>query len=323
MTPHRGLLDKILAALGFNPVQIRWRLHRLRERSRGVAQEARNRTRAVTYGNKICSGCGLPVAADERRCPRCGQRLHSLAVQRVGRLLRLVVPEGEYTYTAFFGLVCAAFFLAMMMRSGGTAALVSGISLPVIIRFGAWTVPRIAAGQVWRLVTPIFLHFNLLHIIFNGLWLLQLGPVVEHAYGRSRFLFIWLATGVGGFAASVIYRWQAWQHVPAPGGGASGVVFGLIGIALAATLRRRGRAAAVADLRGSLVKGLVYGLVFSLLPGIDLMAHLGGGVTGLLLGLGLADRQQARRAPDRLWLGVELLCLCVIVGSFVLVILRP
>jgi rhomboid protease GluP len=321
MTPQKTVLDKILEALGFNPTRLRWRLHRLRERSRSAAQEVENRTRPLTYANKVCPSCGLPAAVDEKRCPRCGQRLHSLAVQQALRLFRLVFPEGEYTYTAFFAIVCAAFFLAMMMRSGGTAALVNGIALPVIIRFGAWTVPHIAAGQVWRLVTPIFLHFGLLHIIFNGLWLLQLGPLVERAYGRSRYLFIWLATGVGGFAASVLYRWQAWQQVPAPGGGASGVVFGLIGIALAATVRRRGGAAG--DLRGSLVKGLIYGLVFSLLPGIDLMAHLGGGVTGFVLGLVLADRQQARRAPDRLWLVIELLCLAIIVGSFVLVIIRP
>jgi rhomboid protease GluP len=315
------LLDRILAALGFNPTQLRWRLHRMRERSRRAAQEVENRSRPVTYANKLCPACGCPAAPEEKRCPRCGQRLHSLAVQQALRLFRLIFPEGQYTYTAFFGVVIAAFYLAMMMRSGGTASLASGISLPVIVRFGAWTVPHIAQGQLWRLVTPIFLHFGLLHIIFNGLWLMQLGPLVEQAYGRSRYLFIWLATGVGGFAASVLYRWQAWQQVPAPGGGASGVVFGLIGIALAATVRRRGRA--TADLRGSLVKGLVYGLVFSLLPGIDLMAHLGGGVTGFVLGLLLADREQARRAPDRLWLVIELCGLAIIVGSFVLVIIRP
>ena len=320
MTPDRGLLAKILAALGFNPVQLRWRLQRLRERWRRLAQRAENRSRLVTYQHKVCPGCGLPAADDEKRCPRCGRKLHSLAVQRLGRVFRLLVPEGAYTYTAIFTLLMVAFFLAMMMRSGGTAALASGIATPVIIRFGAWTVPAIAAGRLWRLVTPIFLHFNLLHIIFNGLWLVQLGPVVEQAYGRSRFLFIWLATGVGGFAASVLYRWD-WREVPVPGGGASGVVFGLIGVALAATLRRRRGSAGLSELRGSLVKGLLYGLVFSLLPGVDLMAHLGGGLTGLGLGLLLGDQQQARRAPDGLWLAIEVLCLAVIAGSFTLVAL--
>jgi hypothetical protein len=53
------------------------------------------------------------------------------------------------------------------------------------------------------------------------------------------------------------------------------------------------------------------------------MAHLGGGLTGLGLGLLLADQQQARRAPDRLWILVEAVGLAVILGSFVLVLLRP
>ena len=88
-----------------------------------------------------------------------------------------------------------------------------------------------------------------------------------------------------------------------------------------ARVRRRGQASQ-AELRGTLVKGLVYGLVFSLLPGIDLMAHLGGGVTGLGLGLLLADRQQARRAPQWLWVALEVLGVLTIVVSFVLVAVR-
>jgi len=323
MTPQRSLLDKILAALGWDPTRLRWRFHRLRERSRRLVRQAENRSRAVSYQHKICSGCGLTVAAEERRCPRCGQTLRSVAVQRLVRMLRVVVPEGTYTYTTVMMLVCVAFYLAMLMRSGGTAALMSGIATPVVVRFGAWTVPAIAAGQVWRLVTPIFLHFDLLHLIFNGLWLAQLGPVVEESYGRSRYLLIILATGTLGFAASVLYRWGELQGVPVPGGGASGVVFGLIGVALAATLRQRSRKLPTDELRGSLVKGVLYGLIFSLLPGVDLMAHLGGGVTGVGLGLILADRQRTRRAPARIWLGVEASCLLTVLGSFALVALRP
>jgi len=314
-------LDKIASALGLNPTRLRWRWHRLRERSAQTARSLENRGRAVTYQNKLCPGCGLTVAADEKSCPRCGRRLLGAAATRASRLLRVLVPEGAYTYTSFFVVANVAFYLAMLMRSGGVASLGQGIDARVIVRFGAWTVPLLARGELWRLVTPIFLHFGLLHLIFNCLWLLQLGPLVEEAYGRSRFLVIYLVTGVAGFATSVLWRWQAWQETPIPGGGASGVVFGLIGLALTAGYLRKSRAGA--QFRGGLVKWALYGLVFSLLPGVDLAAHLGGGAAGALLGLVLADRGSARRTPDRLWLGLELLGLLVLCGSFALVVARP
>ncbi len=321
MPPTKGPLDKLLAALGLDPVRLRWRLQRWRERSERRRRELENRTRGLSYKNQLCPGCGLPAAPDERRCSRCGRKLHGLALQQLGRLWRLLVPEGSVAASGAFLFVCAAFYLAMVMRSGGGPSLMHGIATPVIIRFGAWTVPAIARGELWRLVTPIFLHFDLLHLIFNGLWLFQLGPLVEQAYGRSRFVVLCLVSGVAGFAASVAYRWESLRHVPVPGGGASGVVFALIGVSLTAGYLKKSRG--TRELRAGLGKGLVYGLVFSLLPGVDLMAHLGGGVAGALLGLLLADREQARRVSDRLWLLLAVLSVLVVVASFALVVLRP
>jgi rhomboid protease GluP len=212
----------------------------------------------------------------------------------------------------------------MLMRSGGLGS-VAGLGQPidpaVAVRFGAWTLPLVARGELWRLVTPIFLHLGLLHIIFNCLWLMQLGPLVERAYGRSRFLLIYLAGGVGGFAVSIAYRWQAHGPVPAMGAGASGTVFALIGVALVAGYVKKAPGAEV--FRGGVARWALYAIVLSLLPGVDLAAHLGGGATGAVLGLALADRSQVRRLPDGVWLAVELLCLGVIAGSFALVALRP
>ncbi|MDO8483314.1 MAG: rhomboid family intramembrane serine protease, partial [Candidatus Limnocylindrales bacterium] len=88
--------------------------------------------------------------------------------------------------------------------------------------------PAVAAGEYWRLWTVTLLHGDLLHLLFNmyALWLA--GPIVERWYGRIRFLAFYFACAAGGSAASFVFG----GDVPAVG--ASGAIFGLFGILLAA-----------------------------------------------------------------------------------------
>ncbi|MGH8652414.1 MAG: rhomboid family intramembrane serine protease [Gammaproteobacteria bacterium] len=82
--------------------------------------------------------------------------------------------------------------------------------------------PGISQGQLWRLVTPIFLHFHLLHILFNMCWLYQLGTLIEHKESTHLLLFQVASIAVG----SNLAQW--W--ISGPGfGGMSGVVYGLFG----------------------------------------------------------------------------------------------
>lgn len=84
------------------------------------------------------------------------------------------------------------------------------------------SLPEIRRGQVWRLITPIFLHFHILHILFNMLWLRDLGSTLEARGGSRWFLFLVLILAVSSNMGEFIWR--------APNfGGMSGVVYGLLG----------------------------------------------------------------------------------------------
>jgi rhomboid protease GluP len=79
-----------------------------------------------------------------------------------------------------------------------------------------------ARGRFWTLITAIYLHGSLLHIVFNLLWIRQLGPAVEELFGTSRLILIFTFSGVAGFIISNLVGIQFTI-------GASGSIFGLLG----------------------------------------------------------------------------------------------
>jgi membrane associated rhomboid family serine protease len=81
---------------------------------------------------------------------------------------------------------------------------------------------EIMQGQLWRLITPIFIHFGLIHILFNMLWMFDLGGVIERMQGSPRIGVLVGVTGVAGNLAQ--YLWGGPNF-----GGMSGVVYGLLG----------------------------------------------------------------------------------------------
>ncbi len=150
----------------------------------------------------------------------------------------------------------------------------------VLIMYGAKENTLIAHGQYWRFVTPIFLHANLLHVGLNMLNFVVLGVFLERLVGHARFILIYLITGIISIIASFYF---APQEISV---GASGAIFGLVGAYSIFVLVHRQafpRGGIPALLWLILVIGVNLGLGF-VIPNVDNYAHIGGLISGCLLG---------------------------------------
>lgn len=157
----------------------------------------------------------------------------------------------------------------------------------VLITFGAKLNIAIVQGQIWRLLTAMFLHIGVFHLLFNLYALNALGPLVEGYFGHVRFLAIYLIGGLFGSVASFAFS-------AAISAGASGAIFGLAGATTVYFLRYRDNfgARGRAILQNMLVVigiNLIFGLS---VPGIDNWGHVGGLVGGALVAWGLLPRYQ-------------------------------
>jgi rhomboid protease GluP len=155
-----------------------------------------------------------------------------------------------------------------------------------VLALGAKVNQAIVDGQIWRLVTSMFLHVDVLHIAFNSYALTVFGPQVERPYGRLRFLVMYLLSGLAGSALSFLLS-------PRPSVGASGAIFGLIGVMGAYLFRYRDRLVAGRARLGNILSVVGYNLIYGFIAvEVDNWAHIGGLLGGLALGWFLAPRYQ-------------------------------
>jgi membrane associated rhomboid family serine protease len=144
---------------------------------------------------------------------------------------------------------------------------------------GVQITPFVLQGQVWRIITAMFLHFNWMHIGLNMLSLYFIGRPLEQVYGRWRFLFIYFGAGIfGGILVLLL------SHPDTYSLGASGAIFGVFG-ALGIFIWYHRRAFGSAMLT-QWVFWLIFNLAFTFGYGdISASDHIGGLSAGLLLGL--------------------------------------
>lgn len=152
------------------------------------------------------------------------------------------------------------------------------LSLGQLTRSFASCPGAIADGEWWRLITPVLVHANFIHIGMNMLVLYVYGMNVEQVFGSGRFLLIYVISGLTGSAFSFAFGSGA------PSVGASGAVFGVVGALVVYLYRRRSSqfiSQHLSGIMGFLVLNAVIGFI---LPQVDVLAHLGGLAGGAALG---------------------------------------
>jgi membrane associated rhomboid family serine protease len=143
----------------------------------------------------------------------------------------------------------------------------------VIDRFGMWPARVHDQHENYRLFTSLFLHLDFLHIAFNMITLLIVGPAVEVMLGKSRFLVLYLLAGLGGNVLSYLIA-----PVNGLSAGASGAIFGVLGAyVVLARLQRKPM--------GPVLAIIVINLVIGFSGRVEWQAHVGGLVVGCALGL--------------------------------------
>lgn len=187
----------------------------------------------------------------------------------------------------------------------GLAALsLSPLQIPseLLIRAGGNFAQRVQDGEIWRLLTALFLHGGLLHVALNMFALYQAGQVVERLFGRIGFAVVYLGAGLFGNLASL------WWRQGAVSIGASGAIFGVYGALLAYLTIQRGSVPVEVfrEMRSGTLGFLGYSLFAGFaIAGIDNAAHLGGLLGGLILGAALAEPVCSLRLVR--WLSVRAL----------------
>ena len=289
--------------------RFQWKLKRWRLELERQLETFRNLWLGSRVSTRMCPSCRALVGTGDRTCSFCGARLKGKP-SGLGKLLQNVLPHyAPVSYsllTVNFILFLAVFYSDSRRTPEDLGILLRGPSSSSLVAWGADAGWLVAQGQMWRLISAIFLHAGILHLMFNSYALIFIGPLLEELLGKERFLALYLATGVAGFLLSNAYYSPLMTTV-----GASGAIFGLIGAAVVIS-KRWGAWGSM--LHQQLVHWAIYGFVYGLLLGANNAAHLGGALSGAGLAF-LLPRPGQSESDSLLWRILYWACFLAIAAS--------
>jgi membrane associated rhomboid family serine protease len=224
-----------------------------------------------------CTRCARPACGECMRSAAVGQQCvdcvaaAAATVRPVRTAAGAVATAGRPVVT--YTLMAVNVVVAIMQ-----------IAAPRLDRLLALWSPAVAGGDFYRLASSAFLHYGLMHLLFNMWALYVLGPPLERHLGRLRFSALYGLSALGG--SVVVYLFSPLNAATA---GASGAIFGLFGATLVASRRLN------LDVRW-LVGLIVLNLVITFtIPGISWQGHMGGLVTGALVAAAFVFAPPANR----------------------------
>jgi rhomboid protease GluP len=191
------------------------------------------------------------------------------------RMLSIALPTYKPSATMVILGVTVLFYLIQVLSE------TSSNGTDLLFAYGGKINQLIEQGQIWRLLTPVFLHGSITHILLNMYALFILGRVVESAYGHWRFLLLYFLAAFAGNVASFVMS-------PNPSLGASTAIFGLIGAEAIFVIRNKrfygNRFSSTLSNIGFII---VLNLAVGFMPGtsIDYWGHIGGLIGGILFAI--------------------------------------
>lgn len=242
---------------------------------KGLLRQVVPKPQPTRRAGRLCVACNKLVGMEDTHCPHCG--VAQTGARKAAKAALSVIPA-DLSATHFIMGVLVLLFLVPLLALGGNPDfdagkyLGSGDTLAAIY-MGAVIKVRGHALEYWRIVTASYVHFGVMHIGFNCYALLILGRLTEQLYGRGWFVFLYVSTGIVAFVVS--YLGHDYNTITA---GASGSIFGLIGVGIAHCWRHRW---ANRMLLRTLIMWAVISAVFGLFIGADNWAHGGGFVAGV------------------------------------------
>ena len=284
----------------------------------------------------MCRSCGAIVGAGQTQCGVCGASTsaqpatdpaHRRPDKETIRFARAVLNR-PYKFTIVL-LVINLFVFLLMSSSSGASSLETSFPDAVLIGYGAQLnyLIRSPNNQWWRLITSMFVHIGLLHLVTNMFSLLVLGPFVEKLYGSAKFVVFWMVSGIAGSVAMYLTLRPSLAHgilgsfifkaQDVPAAGASGALFGLIGVLFVFGIKyRRELPEGFKRVFGT---GLLPIILINLFIGfvgrsfIGNAAHLGGLFAGAALALVVDYRRPGARAGINVaWRVLQVLALGLI-----------
>jgi rhomboid protease GluP len=248
-------------------------------------------------GSVLCPSCGRLVGVQDEQCFYCGRR--NPGMWGLAPLIRSLGQDLGFTSLVTWG--CVALYLATLLADP-SGVKTSGISIlepssRSVFMFGAsGAVPVFVYGRWWTILSAAWLHGNVLHILFNMLWVRQLAPAASELYGSARTVIIYTVSSITGFllssCAGLLFGTMPifFLRGAALTLGASAPIFGLLG-ALVVYGRRGGSSHIGGQAMGYAVILFVFGFI---MPDIDNYAHLGGFLGGYVTARWLDPLQPER-----------------------------
>ncbi|NME68604.1 rhomboid family intramembrane serine protease [Flammeovirga aprica] len=196
-------------------------------------------------------------------------------------ILKLLKPTKEFYVTPVIIYVNILVFLIMSI--GGVSPF--SPTAEALLNWGGNLKILTLNGDYWRLLSSVFVHGGILHLLFNAYALLHIGILLEPLLGNKKFLSSYICAGVMASIVSIAFN----DNIVSVG--ASGAIFGMYGLFLAFILLKvlNMPSESMQSLRSSIFSFIGYNLVFGFtIDGIDNAAHIGGLVSGFFIGVAYA-----------------------------------